>query len=229
MVANTYDHIVPRCVALLYCAPVLLWSGDFDGASTHIDALFEQAAKYSLGPFRAASLSLKGQLMLAQGHPRSGVTHLREALTAMDVSQHNILKFATWGALAEGLSRIGRPDEALATIEEALAHAEQSQQVLWLPDLLRARGEILLALPQPDPAAAEAALLRSTIDCAAGQSALSWELKAALPLARLWRDRKQGVQAKALLESVYGRYTEGFGTKDLVAARRLLDEIASVA
>ncbi|MEJ0041867.1 MAG: hypothetical protein WDM81_06500 [Rhizomicrobium sp.] len=127
---------------------------------------------------------------------------------------------------ADGLARSGRPAEALATIDEALAQAEKSSGVLWLPDLLRTRGEILLTLPRPDPAAAEDSLLRS-IDCAAKQSALSWELKAAIPLARLWRDQGRSRQARSLLEDLHGRFMEGFGTQDLIAARRLLDELES--
>ncbi|MEJ0026518.1 MAG: winged helix-turn-helix domain-containing protein [Rhizomicrobium sp.] len=227
-VADGSGHIAARCVALLYSAPVFLWSGDLEAASHHTEALFEQAEKYSLASFRAGSLSLKGQLMLAHGEIGPGVAQLRDALQAMEDSQHHIMTLATWSALADGLARSARPDDALATIDEALARAETSKEVLWLPDLLRTRGEVLLTLPRPDPAAAEESLLRS-IDCAARQSALSWELKAAIPLARLWRDQGRAGQARAMLEDLHGRFTEGFATQNLVAARRLLDELGTAA
>ena len=226
--ANHYGHTAPRCVAFLYSAPVFLWSGDLEVASQHIQSLLELSEKFSLASFRAASLGLKGELTLAKGDTRSSVANSREALEAMEASQHHIMRFATWCAVAEALARSGRPDEALTSIEEALTRAERSSAILWQPDLLRARGEIQLALPRPDPAAAEDSLLRS-IASAARQSALSWELKAAIPLARLWRDQGRGERARAMLDSVYVRFTEGFETRDLVAARHLLDELGPAA
>ena len=66
---------------------------------------------------------------------------------------------------------------------------------------------------------------RQALDWARQQGALSWELRAATSLARLWRDHHRGGEARDLLASVYGRFTEGFDTADLKRARRLLDEL----
>jgi predicted ATPase len=78
----------------------------------------------------------------------------------------------------------------------------------------------------PDAAKAEAHFERA-ITIARGQMAKSWELRAAMSLARLWRDHGKRQQARDLLAPIYGRFTEGFDTLDLKEAKALLDELAS--
>jgi len=79
------------------------------------------------------------------------------------------------------------------------------------------------------PAAAAAAEdhFRQAIDWARRQGALSWELRAATSLARMWRDQGRSQEARELLASVYDRFTEGFDTADLKATKALLDELAA--
>jgi predicted ATPase len=73
-------------------------------------------------------------------------------------------------------------------------------------------------------AKAEEHFLR-TLDWARRQDALSWELRAATGLARLWKDQRQAAKARELLRSVYDRFTEGFATADLREARSLLEQL----
>ncbi len=226
--AQSHDHPVSSCIALIYLVPVFQWSGDVRAAQEYTEIVIEQATKYSLAPYHAVGLALKGELMVARGEASSGVETLRAALKAMDADQYRIVTLPTRRALAEGLALSGRPDEALATIGGAVARAEQVGEILWLPDLLRAQGEILLRRPRPDLPAAERALLRS-IDCAHKQSALSWQLRAAIPLARMWGEHGRGKDARSMLADIYRRFTEGFGTRDLVSARRLLEELSSTS
>jgi predicted ATPase len=67
---------------------------------------------------------------------------------------------------------------------------------------------------------------REALDWARRQGALSWELRAAMSLARLWRSQGKVQQARELLAPVYGWFTEGFDTRDLKEAKALLDELA---
>ena len=87
-------------------------------------------------------------------------------------------------------------------------------------------GEIALKSPQADTAKAEASFERALL-VARQQQAKSWELRAAMSLARLWRDQGKAQQARELLAAVYGWFTEGFETRDLKEAKALLDELAS--
>lgn len=70
------------------------------------------------------------------------------------------------------------------------------------------------------------AQLQTALDTARQQDALSWELRASMSLARLWRDQHRIRSAHDLLAGVYGRFSEGFETADLTAARVLLHELA---
>ena len=90
----------------------------------------------------------------------------------------------------------------------------------------RVAGEIALLSPEPEKAKAEEYFDRA-LEVARKQQAKSWELRAAMSLARLWRDQGKVQQARELLAPVYGWFTEGFDTRDLKEAKALLDELAS--
>ena len=89
----------------------------------------------------------------------------------------------------------------------------------------RIAGEIPLKSPEPNETTAEAYFNRA-IAIAREQQAKSWELRAAMSMARLWRDQAKREQAYDLLAPVYGWFTEGFNTLDLKQAKALLEELA---
>ena len=86
-------------------------------------------------------------------------------------------------------------------------------------------GEIALVSPEQDVAKAQAYFERA-LDVARAQQAKSWELRAAMSLARLWRDQGKPQQARELSAPVYGWFTEGFDMRDLKEAKALLEELA---
>jgi predicted ATPase len=91
--------------------------------------------------------------------------------------------------------------------------------------LLRVKGELLLLQGAPAAAAAAEDHFRQALGWARQQGALSWELRTATSLARLLRDQSRAADALALLQPVYDRFTEGFDTADLMAAKALLDTL----
>ena len=93
------------------------------------------------------------------------------------------------------------------------------------PRSTRVAGEIALLSPEPDAAKAQAYFERA-LAVARQQQAKSWELRAAMSLARLWRDQGKPQQARELLAPVYGWFTEGFDTLDLKEAKALLEELS---
>ena len=115
-------------------------------------------------------------------------------------------------------------DEGLAT-QEAIARAENGLAGWCAAELLRVKAEFLLSEGVKDVAAVEGLLQRS-LDTAREQGALSWELRTATSLARLWHGQRRTTEAHDLLTSVRDRFTEGFETTDLVKARTLLDDMA---
>jgi len=101
---------------------------------------------------------------------------------------------------------------------------ETSKERLGEAEVNRTAGEVALKSPQPDTVKAEAYFERA-LAVARQQQAKSWELRAAMSLARLWRDQGKRDEARALLAPVYGWFTEGFDTLDLKEAKALLDEL----
>ena len=96
-----------------------------------------------------------------------------------------------------------------------------------MTELLRIKGELLLLEGAPGASAAAENLYRQGLDWARRQAALSSELRCATSLARLWHDQARSEEARQLLAAIYHRFTEGFATSDLRAARSLIEEMAS--
>lgn len=111
-------------------------------------------------------------------------------------------------------------------MNETITAIETSKERVWEAEVSRVAGEIALMSPQRDAAKAETHFERA-LAVSRHQQAKSWELRAAMSMARLWRDQDKQAEAHALLAPVYGWFTEGFDTFDLKQARGLLDELAS--
>ena len=101
-----------------------------------------------------------------------------------------------------------------------------NKEKYWEAEINRVAGEIALKSPEADVAKAKTYFQRA-LTVARKQQAKSWELRAAMSLARLWRDQGKVQQSRELLAPVYGWFTEGFDTRDLKEAKALLDELAS--
>jgi predicted ATPase len=121
---------------------------------------------------------------------------------------------------------LGRFDDALRCIHEAITGVEATKETWHEVDIRRIAGEIALMGPEPDTAKAQGYFERA-LSVARQQQAKSWELRAAMSMARLWRDQGKRSEARDLLAPVYGWFTEGFDTLDLKEARALLDELSA--
>jgi hypothetical protein len=125
--------------------------------------------------------------------------------------------------LAEALGRAGRIAEGLALVE---AEIEQFEVNCVTPELVRLKGELSLLHGRPGAAGSAEIHFRHALDRAHEHGALSWELRAATSLARLLLNQGRPADATACLQPIYGRFTEGFSTADLIAAKQLLDELS---
>jgi predicted ATPase len=126
--------------------------------------------------------------------------------------------------LAKAYADLGQFDEASRYIGEAMMAVDTTKERWWEADIYRMAGEIALMSSKPDAARAEAYFERA-LAVARQQQAKSWELRAAMSMARLWRDQGKRQQARELLAPVYDWFTEGFDTLDLREAKALLDEL----
>src|SRR5712675_2782289 len=212
--ADRRDHPVSVCISLIYAAPVFLWRGDLGRAADSIERLIAYAGRYSLAPYRAVGMALKGELAVYRDEAGAGLILLRGALETLRAERHDILVTIFASALAEGLRKTGQFDEALITINGALAQAASRGATFDMEELLRIKGQILGTMPQPDRPSAVECLMQS-LALAGEQSALAWELRSATALARLLSEDGQRDQARDTLAPVSDRFTEGFETADL--------------
>jgi hypothetical protein len=222
--ARVTNHALTLCTALAYSAsPIALYVGDLAAAERSVTTLLEHSAKHALTVWNALGRCLKGILLLARGDS-AGLTLLRAALDLLHEVRFGLRYAVYLGALAEGMAAAGQTADARLAIDEALERCERSEERWCLPKLLRIKGEILRLEETADAIEAAEDHFKLAVDWARRQGALSWELRAATSLAELWHRRGKTTEANQLLSSVYDRFTEGFETADLMAARTLIHE-----
>jgi predicted ATPase/DNA-binding winged helix-turn-helix (wHTH) protein len=222
--AASQNQPVPICVSLVYASTFLLWTGDLQKAGDIIEQLIAYAGRYSLEPYRAAGTALKGELAIARDDAEAGLDLLRSALETLRAQQYNVLITGFIGALAKGLRKTGQFEEALFTINGAIARATDSGVEFYLSELLRIKSQILVA--QHDRESAMNCLTEA-LAVARAQSALAWELRSTMVLTSLLCEAGQRDQARRMLALVYDRFTEGFETADLKLAGALLEDLRS--
>ena len=209
--AVSADHGLWLNSSLLFAATVALWTGDMAAADRFVAMLLHHSARHSLriSHFRARTLATV--LEFRRGDARRMIARRDEMLSD---PLRDPPYFETLATLSEDL--VGA---------EAIARAEDGRAGWCTAEILRANAAVLLRDGALDQAAA-AAQFRRSLDIANQQGALAWELRAATRLARLWQEQGRLRDAHDLLSSIHGRFTEGFGTADLVTATALLNELS---
>jgi predicted ATPase/DNA-binding winged helix-turn-helix (wHTH) protein len=224
--ALALNHALTLANALVQAAcPVAFLIGDLAAADHFVRMLVDCSTKHGLRPWQAWGRCFEGMLLIGHGDTVTGSQRLSTAVSGLRDIGYAVYYVAFMGELAAALGRSGQAAHGLATIDEALARSERSEERWVVAELLRIKGElvILQAASGAKPAAEEH--FRQSLDWAHRQGALSWELRAATSLARLMLNRGQPAPAKQLLAPVFCRFTEGFNTADLREARTLLDQL----
>src|SRR6516225_832939 len=127
--------------------------------------------------------------------------------------------------LSKAYAELRQFDQAWRCIGEAMTAVETTKERWFEAEIHRVAGEIALKLPQLGSSQAETYFERA-LNVARVQQAKSWELRAAMSMARLWLDQDMREKARVLLAPIYGRFTEGFETADLKQAKVLLVEMS---
>ena len=162
--------------------------------------------------------------MAWQGQTQEGIELIRRGSTASEAAGARVFRSHFLTDLAEALLIAARFEEGLTTVAEATAIAEETGTRLYDARLLRLKGELLLALDSSNAAAAERSF-REAIAVGSRQSTKLFQLRATTSLARLLAKQGNRDEARAMLEEIYGWFTEGFDTADLKKANALLDEL----
>jgi predicted ATPase len=221
--AESSDHPIALCRAFILTMPFYFWIGDLRQVERDLSELELTAEKYSLEPFRAVAVGLRGRHLIRIGQTMDGLRHLQESLEKLRVQRYEMLVTDFVSELAVSLAKQNERAEALALVDDSIATQLGSKRPLHLPALFLAKGMALVC--------GEARQISSAQECfeeamalAGQQSALSFELRAGLELARLWIGQGQIRRAYDLIGPIYGRFTEGLATPDLILARQILEQ-----
>ena len=226
--ARATDHAISFSYALHRAAcPVALWNGDLAAAGHYADMLLDHAKRHALVHWQLYGWGYQGVVAIRRGDVASGLGLLRSCFKELGETGITAPRFMRFAAtyMAKGFGKAGQIADGVAVIDDAIARAERTQELWEFAELLRVKGGLVLLQGAAPQAAAAEDYFQRAIDWARRQGALSWELRAAASLARLLRDQGRSAEALALLQPVYDRFTEGFETADLKAAKSLLDAL----
>jgi predicted ATPase len=205
--------------------PIAFWAGDLDAAERYGAMLLEHTEHHPIRLWRVWAGSFIGLVMARRGDVANGLQALRGGLEQAGDARFLPRFLPLLGELAVCLGETGEIAPGLATVEDALVRCEARDEGWYIAELLRIRGELTLLKGGPDAAAAAEEHFRRALDRARRQGALCWELRTATSLTKLWRGQRRDADAGELLSSVYDRFSEGFETADLQAAKGLLDQL----
>jgi predicted ATPase len=210
--------------ALNYSCQVALYVGHYPQAAYWVEILLDYTDKVGLVGRNALGRCLKGAIQIGQGDHaglatvQSGLESLRRAGFAHGYAM-------SLGTLAQALGASGQVTEAFQAVNDALDRCSRNVENWCVPELYRIKGELLRLNPATAPPRAAEDCFNQAMAEARRQDALSWELRVGLSLANLWRDANKAEEASKLLSGIYDRFTEGFETADLMAARVLIDNL----
>jgi class 3 adenylate cyclase/predicted ATPase len=218
-------HVVTLAVGRLQAALFELMRGDTARAAPNALELARLAREHDLSLFRAYSVFLEGWVTAASGAFGSGLEHMRRGVGLL--REQNVLLFdgLLKIALAEVETRAGDPDRALAILDEALATGGRAGNRAFEAELNRARGEILRECDPANPTRAEEALL-TAIAVAKQQATRSFEVRAALALAKLYRATGRDADAHAALAPALEGFAPTPELPEIIEAQALLAALA---
>jgi predicted ATPase len=199
---------------------------NYAAAIAQVDELIGLANDRGAPYWKATGAVLRGWLFAVSGKPSDAVLAMTSAISSLRSAGATLYEPFHLSNLAMAYTDLGHLDDAQRSIDDAIEKVERSKEKWCEAEVHRIAGEIALKSPAFDTEKAERYFDRA-LACARQQQAKWWELRAAISMARLWRDHGKSQQARELLAPIYGWFTDGFDTLDLKEAKTLLDELAT--
>jgi predicted ATPase len=197
--------------------------GNVAGVRAHAAAILDLAERHSLHYWRLNALILQGWAMTKDGDAQAGIALMHQNTVDRSALAVGWYQARYLGMLAAAYAGRGLPEAGLRVIAEAGDLVMRNNEQMWVAELQRVKGELLrlsgASLPEVEK------LFEQALSISRRQNARSFELRAAISLARLWRDQGLNDRARHLLGDVYGSFSEGFDTLDLIEARLLLQDL----
>jgi predicted ATPase len=223
--AHELSHPYSLAYARVFAAYVSQYRRDVPAASEQAEAAVTLSTERGFQYWAALGTILRGWALAMQGQSEEGMAQIRQGIAS---------SWATGGAvgipyfctlLAEVCAHLGHTEDGLQALAEAHALVEQHEERCWEAEIHRLCGVLLLQQTGAPQEEAEACF-QQALDVAHRQQAKALELRAAMSLSRLWQQQGKCAEAYELLASIYGWFTEGFDTADLLEAKALLEALA---
>jgi class 3 adenylate cyclase/predicted ATPase len=224
--AREIGHAATLMFALALTPQAHFLSANYTTAIAANDELLVVADEKNARYWKAIGMILQGNLFAVTDRASDAIQKITTGLTAFRLTGATLYVPYWLSSLARAFADVGKLDDAWRCIGEATTAIETTKQRWCEAEVHRIAGEIVLLSPKPDATKAEAYFERA-LAVARAQQAKSWELRAAVSMARLWRDRGKRQQARDLLAPIHGWFTEGLETRDLKEAKALLDRLAA--
>jgi DNA-binding SARP family transcriptional activator/tetratricopeptide (TPR) repeat protein len=220
--ANQYYHPFTMADVVTFGGCLLdELNGDAVSLQEHAEALIKLSERVGIG-WHGAGWKHRGAALVMMGQFEAGIADFHKGMREEFVRAARCIESGGHGTLAYAKAIAGEFMAGLTAIKEAISLAELRNEFYNLAELYRIMAEIYLL--QADNLNAETSYLRA-IEISRQQQAKSWEIRAALGLAKLWQTQGKAEKAKKLLQPVYDWFTEGFDSADLIQAKELLDHI----
>ena len=228
--AVEYARDIGQAATLMYALEhawlVNLQCRNYEAVSAYADELFTLADEKSALFWKTCGVLARGGAFALKGRSAEAVATISSGIAAWRATGSTMWLPLYLSHLATAYAGLGQFDEAWRCIDEALSAIKTSKERWFEAEANRIAGQIALLPPEPNAAKAQGYFERA-LQAARQQKAKSWELRAAMSMARLWRDQGKTQQARKLLAPVYGWFTEAFDTRDLKDAKALLVEMSS--
>lgn len=220
--------------ALTFCSvlgqgacPVAFLAGDLDAAERYCAMLLEHTERHPIRLWNLWARAFKGLLIARRGDLATGLQLLRKAFDLAGEARFLPRFLLPLGELAACLGEAGKVAQGLATADEALARCEARDEGWYVAELWRIKGELLLLPGAHRSTTAAGQAFDRAFEVARRQGALFWELRTAISVARLRMSEGHAADARHVLASAYGRFTEGFEIADLREARAMMAKLGS--
>lgn len=215
--AKELSHSFSQAYALFLAAMLHQSCRKIETTRQLAESVISFAIKQNFKIWEAMGISLRGGYLVEQGKIKEGITQIQQGLSAYRDTGANTYRPYFLAMLADSYRRIGKTEEGLSALSEALAYVQKSHERQHEAELYRLKGE-LLWMQDNDEAEVEECFYQS-LDIARQQKAKSWELRTVMSLSRLRQKQGKKEEAQKMLAEIYNWFSEGFETADLKEAK----------
>jgi len=224
--ARKLDHATTLLLALTYSSITHGRCGNYATANAQLNEALTLAEEKGAMFWKAGAMFVQGEVLTKSGKSSDAITAINRSLAVWRSTQTRMFLPLWLAYLSSAYADLGQFDTASQYGAEATALLETTNERWGEAEIHRIAGEVSLLAHDADAAKAEAYFERA-LAVSHEQRAKSWELRAAMSMARLWRDQGKRREARDLLGVTFAWFTEGFDTIDLKEASLLLETLRS--